>query len=90
MKNLYGTIWVNKKIEQGNEEINKRINYYKIEEEKYGFEIEENYNNKIETTNKINITDREDEINCILNTLIYKEIMPYDSDIIEDLVKKYT
>lgn len=90
MKNLYGTIWVNKKIEQGNEEINKRINYYKIEEEKYGFEIEENYNNKIETTNKINITDREDEINCILNTLIYKEIMPCDSDIIEDLVKKYT
>lgn len=91
MKNLYGNISISKQIEQGNKEIYEKINYYKVKEEKYGIEIEKKYDNdKVEKTNRIDITDNENEINCILDTLVYKQVMPCDSDVIEDLVKKYT
>jgi len=90
MKNLYGSISINKEINQGKEEIYEEINYYKIKQEKYGLEIEKKYNNKVEKTNRINITDNEDKINCILDILVYNEVMPCSEDILEDLVKQYT
>lgn len=91
MKNLYGSISISKEMEQGNKEIYEKINYYKIKEEKYGFEIEKKYDNdKIEKIHKIDVTDNENEINCILDALVYKGVMPCSDDIVEDLVKKYT
>lgn len=86
MKNLYGTIMINKEITEKGQKIQEHINYYKICDKKYGFEIVKENDEKVE---KINITDNEEAINHILNLLVNKEIMPNASDIIEDLVKQY-
>lgn len=88
MKNLYGSISINKAIGQGKEEIHEMINYYKIKDEEYGLEIEKKYgNDTVEKTNLTNITDNEDKIENLLKELVYKEVTPCSDGAIEDLVK---
>lgn len=90
MKNLYGTIKINKMLGMNNMCIEEHINYYKLKNKKYGLEIvKSNSTNdeKIEITNIKNITDNEEKINNLLNDLVIKQITPNSSDVIEDLVK---
>ena len=90
MKKLYGSINIDKRIQECNEEICESINYYKIKNNKYGLEIEKkNENKQIEKINVIDITNDEEKINSILNFLVCKQVMPTSEDIIEDLVKQY-
>ena len=90
MKNLYGTIDINKIM--GGTCIKERIDYYKLKNSKYGLEIvKSNITNKekIEVTNLTNITDNEEKINKVLNDLVIKEVTPDEEDVIEDLLKIY-
>mgnify|MGYP004603476729 FL=1 len=92
MKNLYGSIKINKVILDGKQSVEECINYYKLKNKKYGFEIvkkDTRNNENIEVTNITNITDNEEKINKVLRTLVLKQIMPSSSDIIEDLIKQY-
>ncbi len=90
MKNLYGTVNVNKIIEPCDEKIYESINYYKLKDKKYGFEIEKkNGNKEVERMNIIDLTDDEEKINYILKLFVHKQILPSSEDIIEDLVKQY-
>lgn len=90
MKNLYGTIKINKMLGNANMCIEEHINYYKLKNKKYGLEIvKSNSTNEknVEVTNIKNITDNEQKIDEILNDLVIKEITPNSFDIIEDLLK---
>ncbi len=90
MKNLYGTISINTML--GDKCFEENINYYKLKNNKYGFEIvkESNTNDEeIEITNMSDITDNEEKINKVLYDLVVKQIMPKSEDIIEDLIKTY-
>jgi hypothetical protein len=92
MKNLYGSVKINKVILNEEQNVEECINYYKLKNRKYGLEIvKQNGTNeeKVEITNIANITDNEEKINNVLNMLVAKEIMPSSSDIIEDLLKQY-
>jgi hypothetical protein len=92
MKNLYGSITINKVILNEEQIVEECINYYKLKNVKYGLEIvKQNSTNeeKLEVTNIANITDNEEKIDNVLNMLVAKEIMPSSSDIIEDLLKQY-
>jgi len=91
MKKLYGSIEISKILKEGGKSIKEHINYYKLKNEKYGFEIVKRNDLKenIEITNINNITENEKKINNILDILVAKEIMPESEDIIEDLVKQY-
>ncbi len=90
MKNLYGTIKINKILGTNNMSIEEHINYYKLKNKKYGLEIIKSNNTNeedIEVTNIKNITDNEEKIDNLLNDLVIKQITPGSSDVIEDLVK---
>ncbi len=90
MKNLYGTIKISKILGMNNMHIEENINYYKLKNKKYGFEIVKSNNineQNVEVTNIKNITDNEEQIDSLLKDLIIKQITPSSSDIIEDLVK---
>ena len=90
MKNLYGTIDINKML--GGTCIKEKIDYYKLKNSKYGLEIvkSNSMNEKeIKVTNMIDITDDEEKINKVLNDLVIKEITPDEEDVIEDLLKIY-
>jgi hypothetical protein len=92
MKNLYGSVTINKVILDAEQNVEECINYYKLKNRKYGLEIvKQNGTNeeKVEITNIADITDNEEKINNVLNMLVAKEIMPSSSDIIEDLLKQY-
>jgi len=90
MRNLYGRISINKKFNEGKEQINENINYYKLRDSKFGLEIEKEQDNKeVTKLHIINITEDEDKINYILKELLKHEVMPESEDIIEDLVKQY-
>ena len=91
MKNLYGTISINKML--GDMCIIENINYYKLKNRKYGLEIvKSNSTNdsKIEVTNVKDVTDNEEKINRVLTDLVINEIAPGSEDVIEDLLKTYT
>ena len=91
MKNLYGTIKINKIL--GDTCIKEDINYYKLKNRKYGLEIVKiNSTNEkeIEVANIKNITDDEEIIDEVLQDLVIKEITPGSSDVIEDLLKIHT
>lgn len=92
MKNLYGSIKINKIIQEGGSNICRQINYYKLKNEKYGIEIvkEDDVNENIEITNIHNITESENQIDSILKILVDNAITPDSADVIEDLVKQYT
>ena len=90
MKNLYGTIDINKML--GGICIKEQINYYKLKNSKYGLEIVKSNStneNEVEITNMEDITDNEEKINKVLNDLVIKEITPNEEDVIEDLLKIY-
>ena len=91
MRNLYGTISINKSL--GDVRIVENINYYKLKNSKYGLEIVKSNStdeNKIEVTNLKDVTDNEEEIDKVLNDLVINEITPSAEDVIEDLLKTYT
>lgn len=90
MKNLFGTIKINKSLGNNGMCIEESINYYKLKNKKYGLEIVKSNNTndkKVEVTNIKNITDNEEKIDNLLKDLVIKQITPNSSDIIEDLVK---
>ena len=87
MKKLYGTIMINKQIIDKQKRVQESINYYKLKNKKYGIEI---VKENVEIANLMNVTDNEEAINYILSLLVRKEIMPNDSDVIQDIVKQYT
>ncbi len=91
MKNLYGSIVIQKELKEKGQEIREHVNYYKLKNKKYGLEIvkENEEKQKIEITNVRDITDDEQKINNVLNFLVIKEVMPNAPDVIEDLVKQY-
>ncbi len=91
MKKLYGTIMINKQIFGRQNQVQESISYYKLKDKRYGIEIvKENLAKaNLEVANLLNITDSEEAINHILNLLVKKEIMPKDSDVIDDIVKQY-
>lgn len=92
MRNLYGSVMINKEIKEKGQRIQECVNYYKLKNQKYGLEIikENEERQGIEITNVIDVTDDEEKINTILNLLVVKEVMPNSPDIIEDVVKQYT
>lgn len=92
MKKLYGTIMINKQIIDKQKRVQESINYYKLKNKKYGIEIvkENEEKEKLEVANLKNVTDNEEAINYILSLLVKKEIMPNDSDVIDDILKQYT
>lgn len=90
MKNLYGSIDINKVL--GGTCIKENISYYKLKNSKYGLQIVKSYSTnekEIEVTNIEDITDNEEKINKVLNDLVIKEITPNEEDVIEDLLKIY-
>ncbi len=87
MKNLYGSIKINKTLGTNNVCIEEIINYYKLKNKKYGLKIVKSNSTNEENIEVKNITDNEEKINNILNDLVINQIMPQSSDIIEDLVK---
>ena len=92
MKNLYGSIKINKVLGKDNVCIEENINYYKLKNKKYGIEIVKENNideEKVEIANRIDITDNEEKIDKILTYLVIKEITPSSSDVIEDVLKIY-
>lgn len=92
MKNLYGSIKINKVLGKDNVCIEESINYYKLKNKKYGIEIVKENNideEKVEIANRIDITDNEEKIDKILKYLVIKEITPSSSDVIEDVLKIY-
>ena len=72
--------------------VHESVSYYKLKHQKYGIEIvkENEEKKKLEIANLMNVTDNEEAINYILSLLVKKEIMPNDSDVIDDIVKQYT
>ncbi len=92
MKKLYGSIEISKILKEGGSTFKEHINYYKLKNEKFGFEIVKKNQMKenINVMNIDNITSSESIINRILDFLVTKEVMPESEDIIEDLVKQYT
>ena len=92
MKKLYGSIEISKILKEGGKNSKEHINYYKLKNEKFGFEIvkENHMEENVKVTNINNITSSESIINRILDFLVAKEIKPESDDIIEDLVKEYT
>lgn len=83
---------INKQIIDKQKRVQESINYYKLKNKKYGIEIvkENEEKEKLEIANLMNVTDNEEAINYILSLLVRKEIMPNDSDVIQDIVKQYT
>ena len=83
---------INKQIIDKQKMVQESINYYKLKNKKYGIEIvkENEEKEKLEIANLMNVTDNEEAINYILSLLVRKEIMPNDSDVIQDIVKQYT
>lgn len=93
MRNLYGTIKINKTLGNNNMCIEEHINYYKLKNKKYGLEIvksDSTNEENVEITNVKNITDNEEKIDKILDDLVINEITPGSSDVIEDLLKIHT
>lgn len=91
MKKLYGSIEISKILKEGGKSIKEYIDYYKLKNEKYGFEIikKNDLKENVERTNINDITENESKINHILDVLVTKEITPEKDDIIEDVVKQY-
>lgn len=90
MKNLYGSINISKKFNQGNEQINESINYFKLKNRGYGVGIEkQDENNKVEKTKIINITNDEEKIDYILKEILKYELTPSDEGVIQELITRY-
>lgn len=90
MKSLYACIEINRKINEIENIVTERVKYYKTKDELYGIQIvkDNDLQNKEEKVNSIEqITEDENEINKILDTLVNNMVMYNFEDIINDLVK---
>lgn len=90
MKSLYACIEINRKINEIENIVTERVKYYKTKDELYGIQIvkDNDLQNKEEKVNSIEqITEDENEINKILDTLVNNMVMYNLEDIINDLVK---
>ena len=90
MKSLYACIEVNRKINEVGNIVTERVKYYKTKDELYGIQVvkDNDLQNKEEKVNNIEqITEDENEINKILDTLVNNMVMYNFEDIINDLVK---
>lgn len=89
MKSLYACIEINRKINEIGSMVTERVKYYKTKDELYGIQVikDNNLQNKEEKINNITqITEDENEINTILDTLVSNMVMYNFEDIINDLV----
>ena len=90
MKSLYACIEINRKINEIGSIVTERVKYYKTKDELYGIQVVKD-NDLQNTEEKINnieqITEDENEINKILDTLVNNMVMYNFEDIINDLVK---
>lgn len=89
MKSLYACIEINRKINEIGSVVTERIKYYKTKDELYGIQVvkDNNLQSKEEKINNIEqITEDENEINTILDTLVSNMVMYNFEDIINDLV----
>lgn len=90
MKSLYACIEINRKINEIENIVTERVKYYKTKDELYGIQIvkDNDLQKKEEKVNSIEqITEDENEINKILDTLVNNMVMYNFEDIINDLVK---
>ena len=90
MKSLYACIEINRKINEKESVVTERVKYYKTKDELYGIQVvkDNDLQNKEEKINNIEqITEDENEINKILDTLVNNMVMYNFEDIINDLVK---
>ena len=90
MKSLYACIEINRKINEIGSIVTERVKYYKTKDELYGIQVvkDNDLQNKEEKVNNIEqITEDENEINKILDTLVNNMVMYNFEDIINDLVK---
>lgn len=90
MKSLYACIEINRKINEIGSIVTERVKYYKTKDELYGIQVvkDNDLQNKEEKINNIEqITEDENEINKILDTLVNNMVMYNFEDIINDLVK---
>ena len=90
MKSLYACIEINRKINEIENIVTERVKYYKTKDDLYGIQVvkDNDLQNKEEKVNNIEqITEDENEINKILDTLVNNMVMYNFEDIINDLVK---
>ena len=90
MKSLYACIEINRKINEIGSIVTERVKYYKTKDELYGIQVvkDNDLQNKEEKINNIEqITEDENEINKILDTLVNNMVMYNFEDIINDLIK---
>lgn len=90
MKSLYAYIEINRKINKIGNVVTERVKYYKTKDEMYGIQIvkDNDLQNEEKKINNIEqITEDENEINKILDTLVNNMVMYNFEDIINDLVK---
>ena len=90
MKSLYACIEINRKINEIENIVTERVKYYKTKDDLYGIQVVKD-NDLQNTEEKINnieqITEDENEINKILDTLVDNMVMYNFEDIINDIVK---
>lgn len=90
MKSLYACIEINRKLNKLGNTVTERVKYYKTKDELYGIQVvkDNDLQNKEKKVNNITqITEDENEINIILDTLVNNMVMYNFEDIISDLVK---
>ena len=90
MKSLYACIEINRKINEIGSMVTESVKYYKTKNGLYGIEVvkDNNLPNKEIKVNDIEqITEDENEIDKILDTLVSNMVMYNFEDIINDLVK---
>lgn len=90
MKSLYACIEINRKINAIEGITTERVKYYKTKDELYGIQVvkDNDLQSKEKKVNNITqITEDENEINTILDTLVNNMVMYNFEDIISDLVK---
>ena len=88
MKSLYACIEINKKVNDTEDDVIEKIEYYKTKDELYGIEIIKENNIPAREINDITeITEDEKEIDNILDKLVSNVVMCNFEDIINDLVR---
>ena len=88
MKSLYACIEINKKVNDTEDDVIEKIEYYKTKDELYGIEIIKENNIPAREINDITeITEDEKEIDNIWDKLVSNVVMCNFEDIINDLVR---
>ena len=90
MKSLYACIEINRKMNKVGNVVTERVKYYKTKDELYGIEVvkDNNLQNKqVNVQDILQITEDENEIDSILDTLVSNMVMYNFEDIINDLIK---